>query len=173
MATDETWFGESDAARTHGRAPKGERVDEYVKSIYHQKRLCIVGACTSNGIIHGATFITEEKMVTEIYTWWFKHKLLENLVAGMAVMIDNAPFHDFPALSALADAAGVWLLPTPPRCPEDNPIELVWAALDKLLKAGGREAFGAAPHAAILKALYDIGQAEVKKCFGHCGVGDY
>ena len=144
-----------------------------MEHIYHQKRWCILGACTSKGIIHNATYITQEKMVTEVYTWWFETILLPNVGEGSAILIDNAPFHDFPALTALADAKGVFLLPTPPRCPEDNPIELVWAAIDKLMVADGRDIFKDDPMACIKKALYNVTAKEVGKCFCHCGLDGY
>lgn len=172
VATDETWIGETDAARRFGRALSGERVDIHVEHIYHQKRWCVLAGCTSEGIIHDATLVTQEKMVTEVYTEWFRD-FVDTLQPGMAVLIDNAPFHDFPALTQLADAKGVFLLPTPPRCPEDNPIELVWAAIDKLIQAAGRDIFKEDPVGCIKKALYNVTATEVGACFRHCGLDGY
>ena len=170
ICLDETWKDAWDARRMHARSPANTEAIELAKNLYHSRRYCVLGATTVNGIIHESVSITRENITTEVFTAWFLNNLLPHLTEGDFVLMDNAPFHDFPTLTEACRLRGIWLLPTPPRRPKDNPIEYVWKLMKDYLLDGDFARFKADPEAAIRDALKKVPAAHVRSVYRHCGL---
>jgi transposase len=96
---------------------------------------------------------------------------------GDFLVLDNAAYHMGKENDVLEDWLwedhGVMLIFLPPRSPEWNPIELVWAILVRRLRTTDlvsvRETYGNNASANVAAdILDDISLDEVKKCYRHC-----
>ena len=125
---DETW-AKTNMTRTHGRAPKGERL--IAKAPHgHWRTLTFLAAlrndrieapCVIDGPINGESF---QAYVAQI--------LLPTIRPG--VIIDNLGSHKGKAVRRLIRSVGAKLFFLPPYSPDLNPIEQVFAKLKILLR---------------------------------------
>ena len=134
---DETW-AKTNMTRTHGRAPRGERL---IGKVPHGRwrTLTFLAAlradridapCVIDGPINGDSFLAYVEQV-----------LVPALRPGDIVIIDNLGSHRGKAVRRAIRAAGAKLFFLPPYSPDLNPIEQVFAKLKTLLrKAGERTA---------------------------------
>jgi transposase len=117
-------------SRTHGRAPRGERL--VAKAPYRRwQTLTFVAAlrcnridapCVIDGPINGASFLA------------YIEQVLVPLRLGDIVIIDNLGSHKGKAVRRAILAAGAKLFFLPPYSPDLNPIEKVFAKLKILLR---------------------------------------
>ena len=127
---DETW-AKTNMTRTHGRAPKGERLIAKVphgrwRTLTFLAALrCdrIAAPCVIDGPINGESFLAYVEQV-----------LLPALKPGDIVIIDNLGSHKGKAVRRAIRAAGAKLFFLPPYSPDLNPIEQVFAKLKTLLR---------------------------------------
>jgi len=117
--------------RTHGRAPRGERL---VAKVPHGcwRTLTFLAAlradrieapCVIDGPINGESFLAYVEQV-----------LVPTLGPGDIVIIDNLGSHKGKAVRRAIRAAGAKLFFLPPYSPDLNPIEQVFAKLKTLLR---------------------------------------
>jgi transposase len=117
--------------RTHGRAPKGERL--IAKAPHGRWRTLtflaalrcdrIAAPCVIDGPINGESFLAYVEQV-----------LVPALKPGDIVIIDNLGSHKGKAVRRAIRAAGAKLFFLPPYSPDLNPIEQVFAKLKTLLR---------------------------------------
>jgi transposase len=117
--------------RTHGRAPRGERL--VAKAPHGRWRTltflaalrcdCIAAPCVIDGPINGESFLAYVEQV-----------LVPTLKPGDIVIIDNLGSHKGKAVRRAIRAAGAKLFFLPPYSPDLNPIEQVFAKLKTLLR---------------------------------------
>ena len=106
--------------RTHGRAPRGERLVAAVPHGHWKtmtfvaglRRGGIIAPCVFDGPINGALFLA-----------WVQQFLVPVLRPGDIVVLDNLGSHKSPAVRRAIRAAGAHLLFLPPYSPDLNPIE--------------------------------------------------
>lgn len=170
VVLDECWKDAWDVRRRYARSAANTPAVEEARSLYHGRRYGVLGACRVDGIIHESIKITQENVTKEVFTAWFLDDLMPHLKQGDFVLMDNAPFHDFPALTAACRAKGIWLLPTPPRRPKDNPIEYVWKLMKDYLLEGDFAQFQLDPEKALRDALRAIPAEHVRNVYRHCGL---
>ena len=117
--------------RTHGRAPKGERLLAKVPQ-GRWRTLTFLAAlrydrieapCVIDGPINGESFQAYVEQV-----------LLPAIRPGDIVIIDNLGSHKGKAVRRLIRSAGAKLFFLPPYSPDLNPIEQVFAKLKTLLR---------------------------------------
>jgi transposase len=117
--------------RTHGRAPRGERLVAKVPH-GHWRTLTFLAAlrhdrieapCVIDGPINGDSFLAYVEQV-----------LVPTLRPGDIVVIDNLGSHKGKAVRRAIRAAGAKLFFLPPYSPDLNPIEQVFAKLKTLLR---------------------------------------
>ena len=117
--------------RTHGRAPRGERLVDKVPH-GHWRTLTFLAAlrcdrltapCVVDGPINGATFRAYVEQI-----------LVPTLNQGDIVVMDNLGSHKSWAVRAAIRRAGAKLFFLPPYSPDLNPIEQVFAKLKTLLR---------------------------------------
>ncbi|MEH2480094.1 transposase [Nitrobacteraceae bacterium AZCC 2146] len=127
---DETW-AKTNMTRTHGRAPRGERLVAKVPH-GHWQTLTFLAAlrsdridapCVIDGPINGDSFLAYVEQV-----------LIPALKPGDIVVIDNLGSHKGKAVRRAIRAAGAKLFFLPPYSPDLNPIEQMFAKLKTLLR---------------------------------------
>ena len=117
--------------RTHGRAPRGERLVAktphgrwrtltFLAALRHDR---IDAPCVLDGPINGLSF-----------TAWVEQFLVPTLKPGDIVIMDNLGSHKGQAVRNAIRSAGARLLFLPPYSPDLNPIEQVFAKLKLLLR---------------------------------------
>jgi transposase len=127
---DETWV-KTNMTRTHGRAPRGQRL---IGRVPHGRWTTmtflaglradgIVAPCVIDGPINGPMFLA-----------WVVQFLVPTLRPGDIVVLDNLGSHKGQLVRRAIRGAGAHLLLLPPYSPDLNPIEQVFAKLKTLLR---------------------------------------
>jgi transposase len=119
--------------RLRGCCPKGQRLLSKVPFGHWKTQTFIAGfRC---GVLT-APFVVDALMDRHIFETSVETQLAPTLQAGDLVILDNLPAHKSAAAEAAIRAKGAWLLFLPPYSPELNPIEMAFAKLKALLRAG-------------------------------------
>lgn len=127
---DETW-AKTNMTRTHGRAPRGERLIAkvphgkwrtltFLAALRHDR---IDAPCVLDGPINGESFLA-----------YVRQFLLPTLTPGDVVIMDNLGSHKSQAVRQAIRSVGAKLIFLPPYSPDLNPIEQVFAKLKTLLR---------------------------------------
>ena len=119
-------------ARTHGRAPKGDRCRAPVPH-GHWKTTTFVGALTLGGM--AAPWVLDGAMDGELFLLWVQTQLVPVLRPGDVVILDNLPAHKPKAIREAIEAAEAELVFLPPYSPDFNPIELAFSKLKTWLRS--------------------------------------
>ena len=151
--------------RTHGRAPRGERV---VGTVPRNRGVVttVIGALALDGMralmtIKGAT-------TGAVFEAFVEHLLVPQLKPGDIVVMDNVGAHKPAYILKRIRAAQADVLFLPPYSPDLNPIEFCWNKVKSSLKStGSREQ--QALDAAIVKAVESITRKDIIRWFRHCG----
>ena len=117
--------------RTHGRAPRGQRL---IGRVPHGRWTTmtflaglrvdgIVAPCVIDGPINGQAFLA-----------WVVHFLVPMLRVGDIVVLDNLGSHKSQLVRRAIRDAGAHLFFLPPYSPDLNPIEQCFAKLKTLLR---------------------------------------
>ncbi len=130
MFIDETW-AKTNMTRTHGRAPRGERLRMGVPH-GHWKTTTFVAGLTAQGII--APFVLDGPINRVAFETYVDKVLVPDLRPGDVVVMDNLSSHKGPRVRDLIQAAGADLLFLPPYSPDFNPIENAFAKIKALLR---------------------------------------
>ena len=119
--------------RTHGRAPRGERLNTPQPGRKF-KRV---------NVIAGWSRKTKEFIAPYIYPWhtksawflvWFEFMLLPLLKQGTLIVLDNASFHSRKKIEYIANLYHCVAVFQPKYSPDLNPIEKCWANLKNWLR---------------------------------------
>ena len=127
---DETWAS-TKMARTHGRAPRGERLRSPVPH-GHWKTTTFVAGLRKTGIV--APFVVDGPMTGPIFRTYVEKFLAPALQPGDVVVLDNLAAHKVAGARAAIEATGASALYLPPYSPDLNPIEQLFAKLKTLLR---------------------------------------
>ena len=161
---DET-FASTNMARTHGRAPRGQRLRMGVPH-GHWKTTTFVAGLRSTGMM--APFVIDGPINRAAFETYVARVLVPELGRGDTVIMDNLSSHKGPCVRAMIEAAGAKLLYLPPYSPDFNPIEQAFAKLKALLrKAAERTVDGL--WRAIGRIVDLFTHAECANCFAAAG----
>ncbi len=127
---DETWAS-TNMARTHGRAPKGERLRAGVPH-GHWKTTTLVAGLRHTGMV--APMVLDGPIDGATFRAYVERVLVPELRPGDVVILDNLGSHKGPHVRAAIEAVGARLLHLPPYSPDFNPIEQAFAKLKALLR---------------------------------------
>ena len=136
---DETG-AKTNVSRTHGWAPRGERLRMAVPH-GHWNTTTFVAGLTPRGMI--APFVLSGAIDRDAFEAYVKVILVPELRPGDVVVMDNLSSHKGPKTRKMIEDAGARLLFLPPYSPDFNPIELAFAKLKaRLRKAAERTVDG-------------------------------
>jgi len=127
---DETWAS-TKMDRTHGRAPRGERLRSPVPH-GHWKTTTFVAALRNSGMI--APMVLDGPINGVAFQAYVDQVLVPELRPGDIVVMDNLGSHKGAGVSAAIEAAGASLFYLPPYSPDFNPIENAFAKLKAMLR---------------------------------------
>ena len=130
MFIDETW-ATTDMARTHGRAPRGERLRAAVPR-GHWKTTTLVAGLRNTGMV--APMVLDGPIDGAAFQAYVDRVLVPELRPGDVVVMDNLGSHKGAAVGGAIEAAGASLLYLPPYSPDFNPIERAFAKLKAMLR---------------------------------------
>ena len=127
---DETWAS-TDMARTHGRAPRGERLRAPIPH-GHWKTTTFVAGLRNTGMV--APLVLDGPINGELFQVYVDQILVPELRPGDVVVMDNLGSHKRAGVRRAIEAVGASLLYLPPYSPEFNPIENAFAKLKAMLR---------------------------------------
>lgn len=152
-------------ARTHGRAPRGERCRAPVPH-GHWKTTTFVGALTLGGMV--APWVIDGAMDGELFLLWVQTQLVPVLRPGDVVILDNLPAHKPKAIREVVEATGAMYLFLPPYSPDFNPIELAFSKLKTWLRSQAARTKEALDNA-IADGIERITQSNCRSYFAAAG----
>ena len=118
-------------ARTHGRAPRGERLRAAVPH-GHWNTTTFVAGLTLRGM--ASPFVLSGPINRAAFETYVEKVLVPELHPGDIVIMDNLSSHKGPRVRAMIEAAGAELHFLPPYSPDFNPIENAFAKLKAMLR---------------------------------------
>jgi transposase len=127
---DETWAS-TKMARTHGRAPRGERLRSPIPH-GHWKTTTFVAALRTSGMV--APMVLDGPINGVAFQAYVDQVLVPDLEPGDIVVMDNLGSHKGAGIKGAIEAAGASLLYLPPYSPDLNPIENAFAKLKAMLR---------------------------------------
>ena len=143
MFIDETWAA-TNMVRSHGRAPKGERLRMGFPH-GHRKTTTLVAGLRMSGMI--APMVLDGPINGEWFEAYVGQVLVPELRHGDIVIMVNLSSHKRASVRDLIETAGATLLFLPPYSPDFNPIEKAFARLKAMLrKAAERTVRAVRPH---------------------------
>ncbi len=152
-------------ARTHARAPRGERAAAAVPH-GHWKVLTTVAAMAVGGMVAAAT--VDAAIDADGFRQLVRDGLVPALRPGQVVVMDNPSSHKVAGVREAIEAAGCRVLYLPPYSPDLNPIENAIAKV----KAGLRRAAArtvAALGDAVRAGVASVTASDARGFFRHCG----
>jgi transposase len=161
---DETW-AETNMTRTHGYAPRGERlVDAAPHGHWHTTTF--VGALTTRGFI--APLVIDGAVNGELFRAYVERVLVPELRPGDVVVLDNLGCHEVGGVRAAIEAAGCRVLYLPPYSLDLNPIENAFSKLKRLIRTAAERTVEGLWRA-IGRLLDQFPPGECRNYFRHCG----
>lgn len=149
----------------HARAPRGERVVDYVPG-GRWETYSVIAGLRSTGVI--APMMLRGAMNTHALLTWVQDVLAPELLAGDIVVWDNLSIHKDPDVVAAIRAAGARLEFLPPYSPELNPIEEAWSKMEAILRVAKARTLDALLEC-LGDALEDISHSDALGWFEHAG----
>jgi transposase len=151
--------------RTHGYAPRGERVVAKAP-LGGWKAVTFVGALTAGGLV--APWALEGAMNGEWFLAYVEQVLAPALRPGMVVVMDNLPAHKVAGVEEAISRAGCRLLYLPAYSPDLNPIENAYSKLKRALRDwAARTVEGV--YEGLRRTVTRFSPAECLNYFRHCG----
>jgi transposase len=151
--------------RLYGRAPKDQRVVDYVPDVrFH--RTTILSSVRMDGTIVPVVF--ENALNGELFKEYVRRFLLPTLKPGDIVVMDNLSSHKVSGIVETIESAGAQVRFLPPYSPDFNPIELMWSKLKAILrklKIHSKDLLDDA----IASALYAVSLSDITGWFSHDG----
>jgi len=153
--------------RLYGRAPAGERVNEYVPDVRFE-RTSIMGAMGLNGIIAPLTY--KGTLNGEFFGAYVRECLAPAMKTGDTLMLDNLSAHKVTdALEPLYDK-GINVIFLPPYSHDFNPIEQAWSKIKAYLRKIKARTFDELFYATG-DALSMVTDEDIRGWVGDCGYG--
>lgn len=151
--------------RTHGYAPKGERVVGSVP-LGGWQAVTFVGALTAQGLV--APWALEGALNGDWFVAYVEQVLAPALRPGQVVVMDNLPCHKVAGVEEALAGAGCRVLYLPPYSPDLNPIENAYSKLKRGLRDwAARTVQGVMD--GLRRLVGRFSPAECRNYFRHCG----
>ncbi len=163
---DETW-AKTNMSRSRGRAPRAERVIDYVP-YGHWNTTTFLSGLRRTGLV--APLVVDGPINGEIFLAWVEQHLVPTLRKGDIVIMDNLSSHKVQGVREAIEGVGATVLYLPAYSPDFNPIELVFSKLKSLLKMFKERSVEALWHR-IGSVIAEFSPQECDNYFRHCGYG--
>jgi transposase len=151
--------------RTHGRAPRGERVVDHVPAgKYHSTTM--MGALRRDGTV--AAMVYEGGTDVPAMETFAESELRRILRPGDILILDNLSAHKDPGVIAAIERCGASVWHLPPYSPDFNPIEKMWSKVKGILRSLEARTSEALLDA-IGVALRAVTGTDAEGWFAHCG----
>lgn len=118
-------------ARTHGRAPRGQRLRAAIPH-GHWKTTTFVAGLRTSGMV--APMVLDGPINSVAFQAYVDQVLVPELRPGDIVVMDNLGSHKGAGVRQAIEAVGASLLYLPPYSPDFNPIENAFAKLKAMLR---------------------------------------
>lgn len=118
-------------SRTHGRAPRGERVRATVPGAW--KNVTLIAGLRLSGVV--APMALAGAMDLPAFQTYVHQAMVPQLRKGDVVVWDNLRIHKSPALVAAVQAAGAEVEPLPVYSPDLSPIEEMYSKVKGHLRS--------------------------------------
>jgi transposase len=135
---DETWATTS-MARTHGRAPRGERVTAAVPHGHWHITTFLCGL-RADGLV--APLVLDGAINGRAFLAYVEQMLAPTLRAGDVVVLDNLGSHKVAGVRNAIEACGATLLYLPSYSPDLNPVERAFSKPKRLLRTAAARTIG-------------------------------
>ena len=142
--------------RTHGRAPKGERVPGAVPGFWTS--LTLICGLRLSGVTAPLVFQGSTDTVT--FETYVEQALVPQLHPGDVVIWDNLKPHKAKSVLEAIEGAGARLIPLPPSSPDYSPIEEMFSKVKGALKSAAARTTEAVTDA-IGTALRDVTSQDI------------
>jgi transposase len=139
---DETW-ATATMARTHGRAPRGERLVAAVPHGHWHTTTFLCGLRADGPI---APLVVDGAINGAVFHAYVEQMLAPTLRRGDVGIMDNLGSHKVAGVRQAIEARGAVPLYLPPYSPDLNPIELAFSKLKRLLRTAAARTIDALWH---------------------------
>jgi transposase len=126
-------------ARTHGRAPRGQRLRAAIPH-GHWKTTTFVAVLRTSGMV--APMVLDGPINGRAFQAYVDQGLIPELRPGYIVIMDNLGSHKGTGIKPAIEAAGASLLYLPPYSPNFNPIENAFSKLKAALRKAAERTIG-------------------------------
>jgi transposase len=151
--------------RTHGRAPRGQRVRGLVPG--HWKSVTLISGLRLSGVVAPLAFEGATDATT--FEGYVRQALAPRLGAGDVVVWDNLKPHESAGARRAVEGAGARLLPLPPYSPDYSPIEEMYSKVKGLLRSAAARTTDAV-YDAMGAALGAVRPSDIRGWFTSCGL---
>ena len=156
-------------ARTHGRAPKGQRL-RMGFPYGHRKTTTLVAGLRMTGMV--APMVLDGPINGDWFEAYIEQILVPTLKPGDVVIMDNLSSHKRLSVKLLIEAAGATLAFLPPYSPDFNPIEKAFSKLKaNLRRIGERTVSGLWDVIGSLVTMFNA--QECQNYYASCGYDAY
>ena len=152
-------------ARSHGRAPRGERLIAAVPYGHWDTTTFLCGLRQDSLV---APLVLDGAINGEAFLAYIEQMLCPTLRAADVVICDNLPSHKVSGVREAIEAHGASLLYLPSYSPDLNPIELVFSKLKRMLRSAAVRTVDALWNA-VGSLLQNFTAAECANYLRHCG----
>jgi transposase len=146
-------------------SPIGQRAHDVV--VRNRGRvLTVLGAIALDGV--RAVMTVEGGTSREVFLRFAREHLCPSLRRGDVVVMDNLAAHHVREVRRVIEESGATVLFLPPYSPEMNPIEICWAKLKALIRAG-RATTQRHLDELVHRAAAAVTPSDLAGWFKHCG----
>ncbi len=161
---DETW-AKTNMTRTHGRAPRGQRViDQQPHGHWHTTTL--IAALGIGGVV--CSTLVDGPVNGDVFEAFVEQVLAPELWPGDIVVMDNLSSHKRQRTRELIESVGAELRFLPPYSPDLNPIEMVFSKIKRKLRDLACRTKDVLWQT-IQPVLDTVTPVDALHCFEHCG----
>lgn len=151
--------------RTHGYAPKGQRL-ESAEPLQPPVKQTVIAGLSTRGIL--APLIVDGAMNGTLFVAWLEQELFPLMRRGDILVLDNLRVHKIDAVEAAAAKAHIQLLYLPPYSPDLSAIEPLWSKVKAFLRKIGATTKEELENA-FCQALDTVTSENILNWFHHCG----
>lgn len=150
----------------YGRAPRGERVIDYVPRSYGEQTSLVGALSYGRGLI--AVMTLTGAVDTLAFDAYLARVLGPRLRKGDVVVLDNLNVHKASQVERVAESRGAAVLWLAPYSPDFSPIEQCWSKIKTALRAAKARTRDELERA-LAQAIKLVTKSDIRGWFKHCG----